>query len=131
MGIFDQLHDTIGGEDNEGGISPIELADLPAEQRRIMRHMLREVELPYEELVEWVAGWDEDQQITQEALDLALKALTQNSWLIQRGEDPITYEANLRRRAPSKLARSIWANLDKKIEEQRKERDEDLDNDSE
>ena len=128
MGVFDKLHNQIGGDQDSGGISPLDLKNLPAHQRLIMRMMLREVELPYAEIVEWAEDLPEEQQISQQELDEALLELTSAGWLIRFGEDNITYEANLRRKAGSALAKSIWANLNSKIDQQRKAREQALEN---
>nr|MBN1228278.1 hypothetical protein [Anaerolineae bacterium] len=119
-GVFDQLHNQIGGQDEDsGGISPLDLRDLPDNQRRIMRMMITEVELPYTEIREWAEDF-----MSQDDLDEALADLVMQGWLIRMGETNIVYEANLRRKAGSELAKSVWANLDKKIAEAQKARDE-------
>lgn len=116
-GVFDKLHGEIGGEEDEGGLSILDLADLPGEQRKLMRLMLREVELTEDELREAVADWPEEDRLSDEALDQVLDELSSNLWLIRMGEEQVTYRANLRRRAGSQLAKSIWGNLDAKIAE--------------
>lgn len=130
MGVFDKLHNQIGGDQDSGGISPLDLKDMPAHQRLIMRMMLREVELPYVEIIDWAADLPEEQQMSQEELDEALAELTTAGWLIRFGEENITYEANLRRKAGSTLAKSIWANLNSKIDQQRKAREQALDSEN-
>lgn len=114
-GVFDKLHSDIGGGDEEGGLSIIELADLPSEQRKVMRLMLREVEMTEQALHEAVAGWSEEDRLSEEALEETLDTLSKNQWLIRMGEEHVTYRANLRRKAGSDLAKSIWGNLDAKI----------------
>lgn len=118
-GVFDKLHNDIGGDD-QGGLSIIELADLPTEQRKVMRLMLREVEMTEQALHEAVAGWPEDDRLSEEALEETLDILSKNQWLIRMGEERIVYRANLRRKAGSDLAKSMWGNLDAKIAQQRK-----------
>ena len=114
-GVFDRLHNEIGGEEEEGGLSILDLADMPPDQRRLMRLMLREVQMTYEELVEAVGTWSEDDRLSREELDEALNTLSKNLWLIRTGEERITYRANLRRKRGSDVAKSIWGDLDSRI----------------
>jgi len=123
MGVFDKLHREIGDNDDARGISPLDLADLPPMTRKLMRMLLREVEMRYDEIQEAVAAWPEEAQPTQKELDEMLAELTRDQWLLKLGQENIRYEANLRRKPPSQLARSIWANLDSKIEAARKARE--------
>lgn len=124
MGVFDQLHRQLGADDEDRGISPLDLAELSPPARKIMRYMLREVEMYYTDLVEWVDGWPEEERLTHEELDQILSDLASDQWLIKMGDENILYEANLRRKRPSSLAKTLWANLDSKIAAQRKLRDE-------
>ena len=116
-GVFDRLHNQISYDPDEPGLSVLDLADMPPAQRKIMRLMLREFEMTHEELYEAVAAWPETERMSQDELDQALDALSKNLWLIRMGEEHITYRANLRRKPGSALAKSIWANLDSKIEQ--------------
>lgn len=119
-GVFDRLNNKLGSDDSSGGISPIELAKLPPVQRQLMRLLLRELEMSEATLREEVSGWGEDKRPTEPELDEALKDMIQDGWVIKMGEGAvITYKANLRRKAPSTLAKTLWASLDKKIEEQK------------
>jgi hypothetical protein len=123
-GVFDQLHSQIGGQGEDQGLTLLDLAELSPPLRKLMRLMLREVEMPYSELCEAVQEMPAEDRLSQEELDEALDTLTEQRWLIRLGEETITYEVNLRRKAGSTLAKSIWANLDAKIEEQRRLREE-------
>lgn len=123
-GVFDHLHDQIGGEREGEGLSPLDLRELPPRLRKLMRMMLREVEMTYAELCEAVAQMPPEDRLSQDELDEALELLTQQRWLIRMGEEMITYEVNLRRRAGSDLAKSFWGTLDTRIEEQRRLREE-------
>ena len=120
-GVFDNLNDRIGGQGEDRGISPLDLAVLPPKHRQLMRFMVREVEMGYLALIEMA---DDEWEMSRDELDTALEALTRDSWLIQLGEENITYEANLRRKTGSTLAKSIWAGLDARIEEARRQREE-------
>lgn len=113
MNVFDRLQKKLEVDQHEGGISPLDLADLPPELRKIMRFMLREVELSYSEICEAVGEMD-DLKMKQKQLDEALQTLTRQGWLILRGEgERMRYQVNLRHKPGSKLA--IWGLLDDKI----------------
>jgi hypothetical protein len=117
-GVFDRLNNKVGGDQNEGGISPIELAKLPPVQRQLMRLLLRELEMTDKALHESIAEIPEDKRPSDSDMDTALKELAREGWVIKMGEgDKITYKANIRRKAPSTLAKSLWSALDSKIEE--------------
>lgn len=111
-GIFERLQKRMDIDAQEGGISPLDLANLPPDLRKIMRYMLREYELLYTELCEWA----DEQSVSKTDLDQSLDVLTKQMWLIKRGEgDRVRYQANLRRKAGSKLAQGIWSELDSRI----------------
>jgi len=115
-GIFDRLQKRMDVETQSEGISPLDLAALPPLLRKIMRYMLREYELLYSEICEWVAGLPEEERPGQAELDQALEVLSKQFWLIKRGEGArVRYQANLRRKAGSKLAAGVWNVLDTKI----------------
>lgn len=115
-GVFDRLHGEIGSDEgDEGGLSILDLADLPAGQRKLMRLMLREVELTDRELREAVASWPEEDRMSDDELKTTLDALVSNLWLIRMGEENLRYRANLRRKPGSAVAKSIWGNLDARI----------------
>ena len=117
-GLFDRLQKRVEGDASESGISPLDLAALSPLLRKIMRYMLREYEMMYTEICEWVAELPVDERPTREDLDSALETLTKQFWLIRRGEgDRVRYQANLRRKAGSKLAQGVWNVLDAKIAE--------------
>jgi hypothetical protein len=115
-GVFDRLQKKMDLETQPEGISPLDLAALPPLYRKIMRHMLREYELKYTEICQWVVELPEDERPGQVELDQALEALSKQFWLIKRGEgERVRYQANLRRKAGSKLAQGVWNVLDTKI----------------
>ncbi len=106
----------MGVESQEGGISALDIADLPPLLRKIMRQMLREYELTYGELCEWADALPEAERISRKELDNALQELSTQFWLIKRGDgEKVRYQTNLRRKAPSTLAAGIWGVLDAKI----------------
>jgi len=124
-GVYDRLHQKLELQKREEGISPMELADLPANLRSIMRLMLREIELTFEDIAEHVGKMPDKDKMTTEELQKALDHLTNHYWLIRRGEGKrIRYEVNLRRKTGSGLT-NIWSALNDRIgKAQGKEKDE-------
>ncbi len=116
MGLFDRLQNQIEDRAKEGGISPLDLAALPPRLRKIMRLMLREVEMTHTQLKEATANMPEADRLSEPELKEALDSLTSQSWLVKMGQDElITYKVNLKRKGPSSLASGIWATLDSKM----------------
>ena len=103
-------------EAQKDGISPLDMAALPPLLRKIMRYMLREYEMLYSEIRQWANELPEEERPSQTELDQALESLSKQFWLIKRGEgERVRYQANLRRKAGSKLAQGAWNALDAKI----------------
>jgi hypothetical protein len=116
MGLFDRLQNTLDDRAKEGGISPLDLAALPPRLRKIMRLMLREVEMTYEQLREATAGMAEEDRLSDSELKDSLDNLTKQSWLIRLGQgELITYKVNLKRKGPSSLSSGIWATLEDRM----------------
>lgn len=114
-GIFDRLQGQLSSQDNEGGITPLDLAELPPALRKIMRLMLREVEMTSLALHEAAKTIPEVDRMDPSELDESLDALSRQGWLIKMGEENISYRVNLRRKAGSSLG--LWASLQSRIEE--------------
>ena len=115
-GIFERLHKQMEADTEKEGLSPLDLQGLPPLLRKVMRYMLREYELPYAEICEWATGLPDGERPTQAELDAALETLSRQFWLIKRGEgERMRYQANLRRKAASRLDQSAWNSLDAKI----------------
>lgn len=121
-GIFDRLNKEIESKQQEGGITPLDLADLPPALRKIMRLMLRELQLNYIQLCATVESMPEKERLTRDDLHDALSTLTQQFWLIRIGEgEKAIYKVNLRRKAGSTLAAGIWSSLDSKLKDNSKD----------
>jgi hypothetical protein len=115
-GVFDRLQKQIDDKRKEGGITILDLADLPPALRKIMRLMLRQLQMNYPQLCNAMDQMPEDERLTRANLDEALKKLTEQAWLIQIGEgERAIYKVNLRRKAGSQLGEDIWQNLDAKL----------------
>ena len=115
-GVFDRLQKEIENKGGEGGITALDLADLPPTLRKIMRLMLRELQLNYPQLTEAVAALPEKERLSNKDLDDALETLSTQGWLIRIGQgEKAIYKVNLRRKAGSKLASGVWNALDEKL----------------
>ena len=120
-GLFDRLQEELDNKEKQGGIDPLDLAELPSSLRKLVKHMLREVEATFENLAEAAQALPGGDSLTKDELAEALAALTKQGWLISLGEEGnMRYRVNLRRKAANTLASSIWASLDQKIEEHSK-----------
>jgi hypothetical protein len=115
-GVFDRLQKEIENKEGEGGITALDLADLPPTLRKIMRLMLRELQLNYPQLQETIAALPENERLSNKHLDEALDVLTTQGWLIRIGlGEKAIYKVNLRRKAGSNLASGVWNTLDEKL----------------
>ena len=118
-GVFDRLQNKIEDKKEDGGITAIDLVDLPPSLRDIMRLMLRRLKMTYPDLCEAVDAMPEKQRISRQALDSALNTLTRQFWLIRMGAgEEATYKVNLRRKSGSNLKSNIWASLDTKLDDE-------------
>ena len=118
-GVFDRLQNKIEDKREDGGITALDLVDLPPSLRDIMRLMLRRLTMSYPDLCEAVEAMPEKQRLSRDQLDISLNTLTRQFWLIRLGEgDRATYKVNLRRKEGSNLANNIWASLGTKLEEE-------------
>ncbi len=117
-GVFDRLQKEIEDKQGEGGITALDLAQLPPALRKIMRLMLRELELGTGQITEAMMALPESEQLSPQQLTEALETLTQQGWLIRIGNtERAIYKVNLRRKAGSALASGIWQSLDSKLKD--------------
>ena len=115
-GIFDRLDKEIKDKQKDGGMSPLDLVKLPPSLRKIMRLMLRELQMGYPRMCEVMDAMPEKDRLTRDELDSALSNLTNDFWLIRIGEkEKAIYKVNLRRKEGSTLAAGIWSSLDSKL----------------
>jgi hypothetical protein len=121
--IFDRLQKKLEVQKADEGISAGDIADLPPVLRKIMRLMLREVELTYGAVCAAVDALPAPEQLSRADLDQSLDTLTRQNWLIRRGEgERLNYTVNLRRKAGSQMGSNFWNSLDEKIAQSKKER---------
>ena len=115
-GVFDRLNKEIESKQKDGGITALDLADLSPTLRKIMKIMLRELQMTYPRLCEVMDAMPEGERLTRNLLDDALSTLTQQFWLIRIGEkEKAIYKVNLKRKTGSTLAAGIWSSLDEKL----------------
>ena len=115
-GLFDRLDKEIKDSQKDGGMSPLDIAKLPPSLRKIMRLMLRELQMGYPRMCEVMDAMPEQDRLTRDELDSALSDLTEQFWLIRIGKkEKAIYKVNLRRKAGSTLAAGIWSAIDEKI----------------
>ncbi len=115
-GIFDRLQNQIDDKNKEGGITALDLADLSPALRKIMRLMLRALQMTHPQLCEAMDKMPEKERLSREDLDKALDNLTEQGWLIRLGEGTkAVYKVNLRAKSGSTLASGIWSALDGKL----------------
>jgi hypothetical protein len=115
-GVFDRLQSKIEDKQKEGGITALDLADLPPTLRKIMRLMLRQLQMGYPELCKAMDDMPEENRLSRADLDKSLEALTQQAWLTRLGEgSKAIYKVNLRAKSGSTLASGIWSALDEKL----------------
>ena len=121
-GVFDRLNKEIQDKQQEGGITPLDLAGLPPALRKIMRLMLRELQMTYPRLCEVMDSMPEAERLSRNDLQDALSTLTQQFWLLRIGDgEKAIYKVNLRRKEGSKLAAGIWSSLDDKLKKHPKD----------
>jgi len=120
--VFDRLQKALDVQKQEEGISAGDIAQLPPTLRKIMRLMLREIEMTYPAICAFIDSLPEADRVSHAELDQALATLTAQNWLIRRGEgERVNYTVNLRRKPGSSLGMNFWNALDAKIAESKKD----------
>lgn len=115
-GVFDRLQRQIDDKSKEGGITALDLADLPPALRKIMRLMLRQLQMNYPQLCAAMDAMPETERLSRADLDLSLENLTAQAWLTRLGEGAkAVYKVNLKAKSGSTLASGIWSALDEKL----------------
>jgi len=118
--VFDRLQNKLDIEKHDEGISLIEIAQLPPNLRKVMRIMLRKLEITRKGLIAEIDKLPEDDKLENDELIYSLETLAKQSWLISRGEGQfLNYQVNLRRKSGSSLSKSFWARLDDRIAAQK------------
>ena len=113
MSLYDQLTNKIGDDDEPSrGLTPLDIADLPAPQRKVMFSLLRDTKAATEGI-----GFD---QLSEnlgypENLTETIAELMKSGWLIEIGEENRRYKVNIRRKRGSSLGFGIWTSLSDRI----------------
>lgn len=116
--LFDRLQNELDIRAKEDGITALDLTELPTPLRKIMRKMLRALELNKPQIAEIFSELPAEEQKEVKDLDEALNILTKQNWLIEMGQgDQVSYKANLRRKRGSALAADIFNKLDERLSE--------------
>jgi hypothetical protein len=128
MNVLNQLPNSPPLPEKDSGIKASYLLDLPAEQRRIMRLLLRHAEMSLPDLRKALEALPADEQMTADQMDKAIQTLIEQNWLIRfESKEEIRYKANFqrktendadkpspRRRSASPIARGVWDALEAK-----------------
>lgn len=115
--LFDELRKKIEKEAGQTGISAWELAQLPAVQRRVIRLILREVQMAEPDLRRALDNLPREQRLESTEVDETLAGLLEKAWLIRMGQGRLTtYRVNLRRKRGSRLGASIWQRLEQHLD---------------
>ncbi|MCB2179507.1 hypothetical protein KQH54_00125 [bacterium] len=114
--LFDRLQNELDNRNEEGGISPMDLLDLPDALRKIMRKMLRSRTMRKAEIHAFMETWDKKEKLSPKELEEALAALVAQGWLIILGEgENLGYRVNLRKKKGSTLNDNIWGAIDSRL----------------
>jgi hypothetical protein len=112
-GLFDRLNAQLGSEE-PAGITPLDITDLPQDQKQLMLTLLRD------------QGGAVD-GVTREALhskfsdklgdlDATLAQLARNGWLIVMGEAPnLRYRVNLKAKRGSTGGFGLWSVISDRV----------------
>ena len=104
--IYDQLNARLQ-DDGAGGLSPLDLGDLPDEQKQIMLALLRDPDSGFEGVTEQALREKLDGKV--EKLDETLEQLTHQHWLIRLGEAPrVRYRINFRAKRGNISSLNVW-----------------------
>ena len=114
MSLYDRLTNKLGDdEEPSSGLTPLDIADLPGAQRKVMFSMLRDTKAATE-------GISPDRLSEKldhpDDLEQTLAELVKNGWLIAIGEESnLRYKVNIQRKRSSSLGFGIWSSLSDRI----------------
>ena len=108
-GVFDQLSAHLQDEDG-AGLSPLDLADLPGDQKLIMLTLLRDSASGFDGVAGEALRAKVDGKVTQ--FEATLELLAQQGWLIVLGDAPQQrYRLNFRAKRGSTSGFNLWTIL--------------------
>lgn len=121
MSLYDRLTNKIGDDDEPSrGLTPLDIADLPAPQRKVMFSLLRDTKAATEGIsIEQLS----ENLGKPENLPDTIAALMKSGWLIEIGEENRRYKVNIRRKRGSSLGFGIWTSLSDRITQKMSEFD--------
>lgn len=115
-GVFDHLSAQLSNDDEPSGLSAIDLADLPPDQKKIMLTMLRDPASAFEGVPASVLTDKLNDTVT--TLNETLAQLVSQTWLISLGEPPnVRYRLNLRAKRGSMSKFNLWSILSDRLPE--------------
>lgn len=107
--LYDRLTDRRSGDTDPGGISMMELAALPPDQRQVMLAVLRDASAAANGITPQALG---DLLGSPDTFAAILADLVAHGWLIALGEPPaVRYKVNFAPRRRSRLGFGIWSSL--------------------
>jgi DNA-binding IclR family transcriptional regulator len=111
-GLFDRLQDEINSREQPGGLSPVDLLDLPPTLANIIKKIIRKNGMKLSEIA---AALDQSLEETRQALDELV-----DKGYVRRVEvkQEFWYKAHFGRKADKTLNQSVWSALDRVIEEE-------------
>ena len=111
-GLFDRLQDEINSREQPGGLSPVDLLDLPPTLANIIKKIIRKNGMKLSEIA---AALDQSPEETRQALDELV-----DKGYVRRVEvkQEFWYKAHFGRKADKTLNQSVWSALDQVIEEE-------------
>jgi hypothetical protein len=108
-GVFDHLSARFQ-DDEGGGLSPLDLADLPGDQKLIMLALLRDSASAFDGVSTEALRTKVDGKVEQ--FDATVDLLTQQGWLIALGEpENLRYRLNFRAKRGSQSSINLWTIL--------------------
>jgi hypothetical protein len=116
MSLYDRLNNRLGSEDDDqgsGSLTPLDIADLPPGQRKVMFSLLRDTKAATEGVT--LARLEEKLENPPNLID-SVTELVRSGWLIELGEgEAQRFKVNLRRKRSSSLGFGIWSSLSERI----------------
>lgn len=125
MSLFDRLSDQLDDdEEPSAGLTPLDIADLPDNQRKVMFALLRDNKAATEGIQRTALAEKLDHFSD---LDETLAELVKSGWLIATGEAPnLRYKVNIRHKRSSNLGLGIWSSLSDRITQRMSELEDEM-----
>ena len=116
MSLYDRLNNRLDDDDNNeqgANLTPLDIADLPTPQRKVMFSLLRDNKAATEGVT--FARLSEKLEAPPNLVDTVAELL-RSGWLIEIGEgESLRYKVNIRRKRSSTLGFGIWSSLSDRI----------------